>query len=161
MIKKGLKAKYEGLKQGKFTHGWYDWLVFKKTKAVLGGRVRGIVTGSAPIKSDILEFLKICFACNILEGYGQTENAAVATVTREEDPSAGHVGGPVGAIELKLVDLPEMNYTSRDVDENGNNCPRGEICLRGTAVTPGYFKLPEKTAEAIDEQGWLHTGDVG
>merc|ERR1711879_624382 len=67
----------------------------------------------------------------------------------------------MGAVELKLVDIPEMNYSHLDKDENGNNVPRGEVCVRGHTVIPGYYKDKERTDEAIDKDGWLHTGDIG
>lgn len=54
-----------------------------------------------------------------------------------------------------------MNYTSEDLDENGNPLPRGEICFRGYNVFQGYFAQPKATAETIDEDGWVHTGDIG
>jgi len=104
-------------------------MVFKKVKAFLGGNVRYMLTGSAPITKDVLDFLKICFCCPILEGYGLTESSALSCVTDESDPVTGHVGGPVEAVKIRLKDLPEMSYMSTDVPY-----PRGEICLKGPSI---------------------------
>jgi len=131
-------------------------LLFNKIKAKLGGRVRMIITGSAPIGADVLEFLRICFCCNVFEGYGQTEASAASTVTLTGDCTVGHVGPPVPSVEIKLVDVPEMNYHATDKPN-----PRGEICVKGYSVFPGYYKDEQNTAEALDSQGWLHSGDIG
>merc|ERR1712196_318491 len=81
--------------------------------------------------------------------------------TDPNDPVGGTVGGPLGVNEMKLLDVPEMNYTADDKDENGDSRPRGEICVRGVNVIPGYYKQQAKTDEAIDSEGWLHSGDIG
>lgn len=148
-------------RSGDPTHMVYDKLVFDKFKDALGGNVRMMITGSAPISKDVINFLKVAFCCPFYEGYGQTETAGGSCVTFSEDGEAGHVGGVLPQHELKLVDVPEMDYHSTDVDENGNPYPRGEICFKGHSNFLGYFKLPDKTAETIDKDGWIHTGDVG
>ncbi|XP_020611687.1 long-chain-fatty-acid--CoA ligase 5-like, partial [Orbicella faveolata] len=89
----------------------------------------------------------------VVEGYGQTENAAGATITWLTDTSTGHVGAPLPCNLVKLVDIPEKECYSKD--------GRGEVCLKGPNVFIGYLKAPEKTAETIDKDGWLHTGDIG
>lgn len=81
--------------------------------------------------------------------------------TTTYDPKAGHVGGISVNSEFKLVDIPEMNYTSEDKDKDGKLIPRGEICVRGPSIMPGYYKDDEKTKEVIDKDGFYHTGDVG
>ena len=157
LFSKAVKSKTSTVrKDGKVTSFFYDKVVFSKLKGKLGGRVRTIVTGSAPISSDVLEFFRIGFSCNAVEGYGQSESTGASFVTSNYDNSTGHVGGPCPCIEFKLEDVPDMNYRSTD-----KPYPRGEILMRGTTIFKGYYKQPEKTAETIDKDGWLHTGDVG
>ena len=98
-----------------------------------------MITGSAPIAKDTLNFLKIAFCCQINEGFGQTESAAPASLTWTNDPTGGHVGGPYCSCDFKLVDIPDMGYTARDVDESGKVTPRGEICYKGANCFKGYF----------------------
>jgi long-chain acyl-CoA synthetase len=77
------------------------------------------------------------------------------------DPSNGNVGGPTPTAEIKLIDIPEMDYLTTDQDENGNLTPRGEVLARGPTCIPCYYKMEEKSRETIDKDGWVHTGDVG
>ncbi|KAM7388991.1 hypothetical protein PAMP_022992 [Pampus punctatissimus] len=131
----------------------WDRLIFSKVQASLGGRVRLIITGAAPISPAVLSFLRAAIGCQFYEGYGQTECTAGCTLTMPGDWTAGHVGAPLPCNSLKLVDVPEMNYLA----VNGE----GEVCVKGPNVFQGYLKEPEKTAEAIDTDGWVHTGDIG
>lgn len=114
-----------------------------------------MITGSAPIRCEVLTFLRCIFACPIMEGYGLTETSAPATVAAADDPSTGHVGGPLTCVKFRLKDLPEMHYTTQD--EEG---PRGLLMIKGNSVFKGYFKNQQKTKEVFDEDGWLVSGDV-
>ncbi|KAL1317014.1 hypothetical protein HN51_069118 [Arachis hypogaea] len=149
-------AKRQALLNGKNPSPMWDRLVFNKIKAKLGGRVRLMVSGASPLSPDIMEFLKICFGGRVTEGYGMTETSCVISCIDEGDNLGGHVGSPNPACEVKLVDVPEMNYTSDD-----QPYPRGEICVRGPIIFQGYYKDEAQTREVIDEEGWLHTGDIG
>ncbi|GAM21276.1 hypothetical protein SAMD00019534_044510 [Acytostelium subglobosum LB1] len=151
----GLNSKQATIKSGGSAPVW-DWLVFSKTQQRLGGRVKFILSGSAPLDPKLAEFLIACFCCPVVQGYGLTENVGGAAVAYPEDPRIGHVGPPLCCTEFKLVDVPEMNYFSTDKPN-----PRGEICIRGHNVFKGYYKDPEKTAEDLKADGWFHTGDIG
>lgn len=146
--------KYAEVKEGVIrNNSLWDKLIFNKVQESLGGRVRVMVTGAAPISPTVLTFLRAALGCQIFEGYGQTECTAGCTFTMPGDASAGHVGAPLPCNIVKLVDVEEMNYFA----SNGE----GEVCIKGKNVFKGYLKDPEKTAEALDEDGWLHTGDIG
>ncbi|KAI2661319.1 Long-chain-fatty-acid--CoA ligase 6 [Labeo rohita] len=127
--------------------------VLKCPLASLGGNLRFILTASAPISPTVLSFLRATLGCLIFEGYGQTECTAGCTFSMPGDWSAGHVGAPLPCAMVKLTDIPDMNYYAK----NGE----GEICIRGHSVFRGYLKDEERTGEALDADGWLHTGDVG
>jgi len=154
MFHLGYAMKRSALHRGKPSPFW-DKILFSKTKARLGGRVRWIGSGSAPLQVDLAEFLKIVFCCDVLEGYGLTENASAATLCTLEENEFGHSGAPLACNEIKLVDVPEMSYSTKQ------SPPTGEILLRGYNIFKGYFKDPEKTKEVLDPDGWFHTGDIG
>ncbi|XP_038980591.1 long chain acyl-CoA synthetase 6, peroxisomal-like [Phoenix dactylifera] len=149
-------SKMQAIANGKYPSPMWDRLVFNKIKEKLGGRVRILTSGASPLSPDVMDFLRICFGGLIIEGYGMTETACVISETDEDDRLTGHVGSPNPACEIKLVDVPEMSYTSDD-----QPYPRGEICVRGPIVFRGYYKDDVQTKEVIDEAGWLHTGDIG
>ncbi|XP_076003846.1 long-chain-fatty-acid--CoA ligase 1a isoform X2 [Genypterus blacodes] len=131
----------------------WDKLIFRKIQASLGGRVRLMITGAAPVSPTVLTFLRAALGCQFYEGYGQTECTAGCSMSMPGDWTAGHVGPPLPCNLLKFVDVAEMNYLAA----NGE----GEVCVKGPNVFQGYLNDPEKTAEAIDKDGWLHTGDIG
>lgn len=77
------------------------------------------------------------------------------------DKNTGNVGGPLGAICYKLVDIPEMDYYTNKFYEKGKLIQKGEICVKGPQLFTGYYKEKEKTQQAFDADGFFHTGDVG
>ena len=141
----------------------WDKIVFSKLKAMLGGRVREMFSGSAPLPPKIGEFATLAFCAFVGEGYGLTETCACATA-QDYDPfdrhnyyhRMGDVGPPLPGTEIKLVSVPELEYLASDKPN-----PRGEIYLRGPHVFKGYYKDDERTASVFADDGWFKTGDVG
>ena len=133
----------------------YDRLLNMLRKKIGMQNVQQISTGSAPISPSTIQFLKAALNIGILQGYGLSESFAGCMASSKFEPEAATCGATCITTEVKLKDLVEMGYTSKD--EGG---PRGELLLRGPQIFREYYKNPEETAKAIDEDGWFHTGDV-
>jgi len=118
------------------------WLVLRNIRKMLGlDRCRLLYTGAAPISPDLIKWY-LALGLNMYEVYGQTENCGVATTMRADKIRLGTVGRAVPWAEVKIS-------------------PEGEILIKGDFLFMGYLNKPERTAETIDKDGWLHTGDVG
>jgi long-chain acyl-CoA synthetase len=117
-----------------------DRLVYSRLRARFGGRLRYFVSGSAPLSAEIAEFFH-AMGLVILEGYGLTECGGAASVNRPEELRFGTVGRVLKGVEYKLAE-------------------DGELLLRGRTLMRGYRNLPAETAEVLDAEGWLHTGDI-
>jgi long-chain acyl-CoA synthetase len=121
-------------------HALADRLVFRKIREIFGGRVKHLISGGAPMSMELLEFFYAA-GLLILEGYGLTETVAPVSVNRPEHFKFGTVGQLIDGIEARMGE--------------GN-----ELLLRGQGLFRGYYRDPEATAEAIDADGWFHTGDI-
>ncbi len=122
-------------------HALADRLVFAKIRGLFGGKLQFFVSGSAPLSKDIAEFFD-AMGVVILEGYGLTESSAGTHINLPWARKIGTVGPALPGIDVKIAE-------------------DGEILMRGPWIMRGYRGLPEQTAEALDPDGWLHTGDVG
>jgi long-chain acyl-CoA synthetase len=118
-----------------------DKLVFSKIRARVGGRMRAMVSGSAPLNQDIAEFFHIA-GMTIFEGYGLTETSAGSYINLPDHVKFGSVGRPIADLEVRL-------------DEDG------EVLLRGIPVMRGYHNLPDETARVFTPDGYFRTGDIG
>ena len=159
LFMRGMASKRASLRKGERPSKVWHQIIFHGAKHKLGGRVRGILSGSAPLDPVVHEFLELVFCCPVVQGYGLTETSAATCIQNlgdDWDVRYGHVGAPACVNEIKLVDVGELNYFVSDYP-----CPRGEVCIRGPNVFKGYYKEPEKTAEVLDTDGWFHTGDIG
>ncbi|KAL7318544.1 long-chain fatty acid-CoA ligase [Mucor circinelloides] len=135
--------------------GLLDKVVFNNVKKQLGGRLRYCLSGGAPVSAETQQFLSLA-VCPILQGYGMTESCGMCAIMAPEQWALCEVGSPVPCVEVKLVDQPELGYTSANTPR-----PQGEIWIRGPSITAGYYKQDGITKETLTEDGWLKTGDVG
>jgi long-chain acyl-CoA synthetase len=116
-------------------------LVFARIRAIFGNRLRYLISGGAPLPQEIFRFLAAA-EVPIVEGYGLTEASPVVSVNLHGHTRMGTVGRPIRDVEVR---------TAAD----------GELLIRGPNVMAGYYKLEAETREALDGDGWLHTGDIG
>lgn len=114
-------------------------IIFKSIRTKMGGKIRYFISGGAALDMDTAKGLKT-LGLDVLEGYGMTETAPIISFTRPDDIRPGCVGLPMPSVEVKLVD--------------------GELCARGKNVMLGYYNRPEETADIIDADGFVHTGDL-
>ncbi|GFS44188.1 long-chain-fatty-acid--CoA ligase 3 [Trichonephila inaurata madagascariensis] len=136
-----------------------DKKLLKTYKDFMGGELRVIMCGSAPLSPDTQAFIRSCLNVQVLQGYGLTETAACATIMDFDDYSSGRVGAPVSTCKLRLVNWKEGNYFVTDKPN-----PRGEVVIGGDCLTLGYFKNSVQTQEAFKIEGgdrWFYTGDIG
>jgi len=138
----------------------WDNIIFKPIRAMLGGRVRFVLCGGAPLSSDTQRFMNICLGVPVGQGYGLTETCAGAAFSEWDDTSVGRVGPPLPCCYVKLVSWEEGGYTISD-----SPMPRGEVVVGGYSITKGYYNNDAKTNEVykVDEKGmrWFYTGDIG
>ncbi len=122
-------------------HALADRLVLAKVRERFGGRVRFFISGSAALNRDVAAWFD-SVGLLVLEGYGLTESSAASFVNRPHANAFGTVGWPLPGTEVRVAD-------------------DGEVLLRGPGVMEGYHRNAEATDQALDAEGWLHTGDIG
>uniref|UniRef100_A0AC35TWZ7 AMP-binding domain-containing protein n=1 Tax=Rhabditophanes sp. KR3021 TaxID=114890 RepID=A0AC35TWZ7_9BILA len=149
-------------KRARYENGYesliMDNFAFNKIKGILGGNVRLVLSGGAPLDAETQRFMNICFCCPVVQGYGLTETVGAATISQFDDINTGSVGAPLTCAEIMLRDWPEGNYFPTAED------PKGEILIHGPHLTSGYLKNEEQTNEAfieIDGKRWFCSGDIG
>ncbi|KAG1714093.1 Long-chain-fatty-acid--CoA ligase 4 [Nymphon striatum] len=136
-----------------------NWLICSKLQKVMGGNLRLIASGGAPLSTEVHTFIRACFNVKLIIGYGLTETCSSNTAIREWQRGIGHVGSVLPGSYLKLVDWKEGNYSPKDKPNS-----RGEVVIGGDSVAKGYFNNDELTKESFlfeDDCRWFKTGDIG
>jgi len=150
----------------------WNGVIFKKVQGLLGGRVKGMITGSAPLSPDIQKFVQTVFDCPVRQGYGLTETCAGSSVAFWGDNATSSVGPPTVSAVIRLADWPEGSYLNSDLDKPEVGMRRGEVLIGGPAVSQGYYiseSSPNSELKKKNEEDWLEidgirffrSGDIG
>ena len=147
-------------KYGTINHIIYDQIIFKKIRNMFGGKVKCILSASAPMQKELADDFKIFLSVPIVEALGMTELSGATFCTNTKDLKNITTGGVTGGAKAILRSVPKLGYTVNDVID-GINCPSGEICVKGPTIFQGYYKNDEENNKSFDKDGYFHTGDVG
>jgi long-chain acyl-CoA synthetase len=154
VLRWAMRAKIQCYRENRPHSLLLDGLLFRQFRAGLGGRLRAVISGGAPVIQDVFEFLCATVSPNIIQGYGLTEVSCGLAVQELPATDARTVGPCSPGVHIKLRPVPGTDYDPRaDVE------PTGELLVRGPVVFQGYYKQDDLTAEAI-VGGWFATGDV-
>ena len=148
---------------------FFNTTIFKAMKANVGGELELALSGGGALSGESQNFIRVAFGAPLVQGYGLTESCGTVSVQDFDDTRGGVQGYPFPATRIKLVSTPEITdkgglpYLSIDrVDVAGNKIwGRGEIFIKGTNISKGYYMQPEKTKEEFLDDGWFATGDIG
>jgi long-subunit acyl-CoA synthetase (AMP-forming) len=152
-------------------NAFFNSLVFKKVQALVGGKLKLCITGSAPLSKDIQMFVQTVLGCPVRQGYGLTETCAGSCICMWSD-NTHSVGPPTVCTKIRLADWPEGNYMNSDKDKPEIGMRRGEVLIGGPSVSQGYFinsktpneELQQKNAEdwiTVGEERFFRSGDIG
>ena len=147
-------------KYGIINHIIYDQIIFKKIRNMFGGKVKCLLSASAPMQKELADDFKIFFSVPVVEALGMTELSGAPFCTNTRDLTNLTAGGITGGAKAILKSVPELEYTVNDIID-GINCPSGEICVKGPSVFQGYYKNDIENEKSFDKDGYFHTGDVG
>ncbi|XP_073062148.1 long chain acyl-CoA synthetase 4-like [Primulina eburnea] len=133
----------------------FDKIIFNKVNEGLGGNLRLILSGAAPLSHSVETFLRVATCAHVLQGYGLTETCAGSFAAQPDKMAmVGTVGPPLPMVDICLESVPDMGYDAL------SSTPRGEICIRGKCLFSGYYKREDLTKEVMIGD-WFHTGDIG
>lgn len=136
-----------------------DFIIFKKITKLLGGRMRLMISGGAPLSAETHEQIRTCLCVDVTQGYGLTETTAAACVMEKHDMTYGRTGAPSSMVDLRLINWEEGGYRVTN-----KPYPQGEIVLGSKSVAMGYYKMKELSKESFFEEDgkrWFRTGDIG
>lgn len=173
LLQRGVKGAEANFDRNKVGASFLYNVLFKKVQKLLGGRVRFMGTGSAPLSPKVQRFVQGVFNAPVRQGYGLTETCATTCIQYCGDNTSSVVGPPVSSCWIKLADWEEGNYLNADEHNPTIGMRRGEVLIGGPAVCQGYLVDPDnpdadvvqknKTEFSTDANGvrWFHTGDIG
>jgi long-chain acyl-CoA synthetase len=169
----GLANGYKKYDAGAVGSNWFfDKVIFSKVQLSLGGNVKLMYSGSAPLSVEIQKFCQSVFNCPVRQGYGLSETCAASSISAVEDNTTGIVGAPTPATYIRLRDWEEGGYTNADIDKPEIGKRRGEVLIGGPTVAQGYLidaenpdpEIQKKNAEDFVTIGGIRyfcSGDVG